>query len=117
MEFNDLNFEAFDILLITLLATFSYTLYIKPELHTKLKLLTRNKIWLFSLIILLSWSYYVFYMKNSLKIYKQDHQQKAIVATKHALIGFIITICGLLDLTIYVYWLTWIISFYLEGWF
>ena len=93
-----------------------HKLYFQKELYNKTIKLVQQKYWLASFIIILLWSYYVFILKNKFKIYKEENQSQAVLATKHALFGFIVTLCGYLDMTIWVYWLTWIMSFYLEGW-
>ena len=112
----NMNIKVFDLLCIFLLVSFLHKLYFQKELYYKTIKLVQQKYWLASFIIILLWSYYVFILKNKFKIYKEENQSQAVLATKHALFGFIVTLCGYLDMTIWVYWLTWIMSFYLEGW-
>jgi hypothetical protein len=112
----NMNIKVFDLLCVLLLVSFLNKLYFEKELYTKVNKLVLHKFWLISFIIILAWSYYVFVLKNKFEIYKKENQDAAALATKHALFGFLITICGYLDMTIWVFWLTWIMSFYLEGW-
>ena len=112
----NMNIKVFDLLCVLLLVSFLNKLYFEKELYTKVNKLVLHKFWLISFIIILAWSYYVFVLKNKFEIYKKENQDTAVLATKHALFGFLITICGYLDMTIWVFWLTWVMSFYLEGW-
>ena len=112
----NMNIKVFDLLCVLLLVSFLNKLYFEKELYTKVNKLVFQKFWLISFLIILAWSYYVFVLKNKFEIYKKENQDAAVLATKHALFGFLITICGYLDMTIWVFWLTWIMSFYLEGW-
>ena len=111
------NMDIFDIYIIILIFTFGLHLLQNKSQISKLQILFKNKYWLLSLVLLIFWCIYVFFTKNKLEIYSKEKQSRAILATKHAMIGFIITMCGYLDMTIFVFWLTWIISYYLEGWF
>ena len=112
----NINIKVFDLLCVLLILSFLNKLYFNKEMYTKVNKLIFHKFWLISFIIILAWSYYVFVLKNKFEIYKKENQDEAVLATKHALFGFLITICGYLDMTIWVFWLTWIMSFYLEGW-
>ena len=112
----NMNIKVFDLLCILLLVSFLNKLYFEKELYNKVNKLVFQKLWLISFIIILAWCYYVFVLKNKFEIYKEENQKTATLATKHALFGFLITICGYLDMTIWVFWVTWVMSFYLEGW-
>jgi hypothetical protein len=101
---------------LSLLLSFFYRIYSNPKSFSNLHELITNKYWLVSFMLIIAWSLYVLVFKNKLKIYKDEHQNEAIVATKQSLFGLLIAICHHLDMTVWIYWLIWIVSFYLEGW-
>ena len=68
------------------------------------------------LLLIIVWSTYVFFSNNSLKIYTEDHEEKAKTATKHALIALTISFCEQFDLSIQIYWIIWSVAFFLDDW-
>ena len=71
-----------------------HDLKIISEFDTKFKI---------QLVIIIVWSTYVFFSNNRLKIYRDDHKEKAKIATKHALIALTISLCEHFGLSIQIY--------------
>ena len=117
LKINNKNMEIFDILSFILLSNFIYNIFGDKSRLNKLSILINNKYWMGSFICVILLSVYVFFMNNKFNLYNKNNQKGAILATKRALIGFVTGICAYLDMTIFVFWFIWIISFYLEGWF
>jgi hypothetical protein len=69
--------------------------------------LVKNKTFLFSLVVIVMWSYYCLYhIPDDLN----DDYKKA---TKQAIIAFIIALLAHLELKMAPYWLVWITAYYL----
>ena len=77
------------------------------EKQQKVMNLLKNKIFLFSLFVIVVWSYYcLYYISDDLN----DDYKKA---TKQAIIAFIIALLAHLELKVAPYWLVWITAYYL----
>lgn len=117
LKINNKNIETFDILSVILLSNFIYLIFSNKTRLNKLNKIIINKYWVSSFICAILLSIYVFFMNNKFNLYDKDNQKGAIIATKRAIIGFVTAICAYMDMTIFIFWFIWIISFYLEGWF
>ena len=105
---------AFNISILVLLVSILINIF---SSKSKLKLIyefnTRFKI---QFLIIILWSSYVFYLNNMFKIYDTNYNEKAKSATKHAIIALTISLCEHFDLSIQIYWIIWIVSFFLDDW-
>ena len=96
--------------------SFMHNIYNNKHLLYKFLDLVNDKYWLGSLILIIIWSCYVLYFKNNLYLYKDENQYDAEIATKHAIVAFLIAFCHHMEMTIWVFWVIWMFSFQLEGW-
>ena len=69
--------------------------------------LLKNKLFLFSLLVIVAWSYYCLYQISD------DLNDDYKKATKQAIIAFIIALLAHLELKVAPYWLVWITAYYL----
>lgn len=69
--------------------------------------LLKNKSFLFSLVVIVGWSYYCLYQISD------DLNDDYKKATKQAIIAFIIALLAHLELKVAPYWLVWITAYYL----
>lgn len=69
--------------------------------------LLKNKSFLFSLVVIVGWSYYCLYQISD--DFNDDYKK----ATKQAIIAFIIALLAHLELKVAPYWLVWITAYYL----
>jgi NADH:ubiquinone oxidoreductase subunit 2 (subunit N) len=110
------NNNMFHVLSVILFIVFFHSIYTNKTRFSKLNELLMNKYWLISFIVIIVWSLYVLVYQSDSKIYREENQEEAENSTKFALFGFLMSICHHLDMTIWIYWLIWVVSFYLEGW-
>lgn len=70
--------------------------------------LLRSPAFVFSIVIIVGWSYYWLYYVND------DSHDNYKKATKQAIIGFIIALLAHLELKVAPFWLIWITAYYLD---
>lgn len=95
---------------------FINNIYNNKQLLSKFLELVTDKYWIGSFLLIIGWSYYVLIGENKLDIYKKEEQYEAEIATKHALIAFLIAFCHHMEMTIWIFWLIWVITFQVENW-
>tara|TARA_Y100001970_G_C14248749_1_gene870209 strand:- start:3605 stop:3958 length:354 start_codon:yes stop_codon:yes gene_type:complete len=109
-----------DILIISLSTLFFLVIGI-PLITSKNKRNSLNELvktshWQILFAISFIWSIYILVFKGKGIINDKETLDKYIDSTKKAILAFIIAIFAYLDITIAVYWVIWIMSYFLSGW-
>ena len=93
-----------------ILAT-STIFYHSSEKRRKLMILLKNKFFVLSVLVALSFSIYTFYFIPK----DNDDSVKIKKATKQAIIGFLIGMFHHLDFNVGPFWFIWLVSYYLDA--
>lgn len=89
----------------------------KPLCQLKSMFNLKRAHFLFGFIGLVSWSIFILGFDGAKYMTFDDATYNSyIVATKKAVLAFIIALFAKLDLTVPVFWLIWLTAFYLDGW-
>jgi hypothetical protein len=110
------NNHVVNIFAIIFVLAFFHNIYTKKNVLPKFNSIIGDKIWVASLLLIIVWSLYVLFFKDPLHIYKEENQDDAEIATKHALVALFISLLDYLDMNIWIFWTIWIMAFQLENW-